>query len=154
MYISVAIGTKIIGGTRIISLRRSLLSRKEIHGRRPPVIGSLRDGTCRKGKKYKLQRYCRRNTVSYTTARVTRYARYRFFCIRAIEWDVSPRGIYRCTKRVRPWMALISGATISVVDFGSPCIIRRIPKAYVNGYHCRSQSIARLLNLIRKRDIK
>lgn len=133
-----------------------LLSRKEIHGRRLPPLARFAMERVEKGKKYKLRRYCRRNTVSHTTARVTRYARYRFFCI-----HTRLNGMYRpaeCIVALNvcvPWMVLISRATISVVDFGSPCIIRRIPKAsLLTGYRYRSRSIARLLSLIRKRDVR
>ncbi|KAL6258633.1 hypothetical protein P5V15_010586 [Pogonomyrmex californicus] len=48
------------------------------------------------------------------------------------------------TKRARPWMALIPEATISVVDFESPCIYDGYPRCMLTGY--RSRSTARLLN--------
>lgn len=71
----------------------------------PPVVGSLRDGTWyRKGKKYKLRRYCRRNTVSlsHDGASYEVYARYRFFCIHARlngMYIAPAEYVYRCTRR-------------------------------------------------------
>lgn len=104
--------------------KETLLSRKEIHGRKFPSLArfamerveNVRSTSCGDIVGVILSLTRRRELREVREVSI-------FLHSRAIEWDVSSRGIYRCTLNMCvSRLTLISGATISVIDFGSPCI--------------------------------
>jgi len=101
--ISAAVGTKIIGGTQLefiylfIFFKETLLSRKEIHGRKFPTLArfamerveNVRSTSCGDIVGVILSLTRRRELREVREVSI-------FLHSRTIEWDVSSRGIYRC----------------------------------------------------------
>lgn len=107
MYVSAAVGMKIIGGICrlfFFFLGDAPVSRKEIYD-----VISLREGACRKCNKSTSCEDIVGVILSLSCDGADYDARYRFFHVHA-----RLNGIYcpaKCVslQRVRPWMALISG---------------------------------------------